>query len=320
MSKESFLVTGAAGFIGACLVRRLLADRKDVHILIKPDSNPWRLQGTLKHVSVFKGNLTDIKTVSRVVKKVKPTVIYHLAAHGAYSFQKDAERIIKTNILGTWNLLKACDDIDYKVFVNTGSSSEYGAKSVSMKETDLLEPNSYYAVAKSAQTLLCQHVARLQKRPISTFRLFSVYGPYEELSRLIPTLMHSCLTGKELRMVAPQTARDFIFVDDVVDAYLCLGNLSKLSGDVINIGTGKQKTLKDAVDCVLKMTAMPVNVRWGKMPARIWDASNWVADTTKCKMLLGWRAKVSLEEGFQKTWQWFKNNKSLLTSRQYLCH
>ena len=313
--RESFLVTGAAGFVGSCLVRRLLSLQKDVSLLLKSDSRPWRLKGIIKQARVFEGDLTDFKAVSRAVKKIKPTVIYHLAAHGAYPFQKDAEKIIKTNILGTWNILKACDEIDYKVFVNTGSSSEYGAKSHAMTETNLLEPNSYYAVAKSAQTLLCQHVARSQKRPITTFRLFSVYGPYEEPSRLVPTLMRSCLTGNELKMVAPQTARDFIFVDDVIDAYLCLENLTKLSGDVINIGTGKQKTIKDAVDCTLKITSIPVNVRWGKMPARIWDASTWVADTTKSKMLLGWRAKISLEEGFQKTWQWFKDNKSLWTGR-----
>jgi len=313
--KESYFVTGAAGFIGACLVRRLLADKKDVSILLKAGSKPWRLSGVLGRVRVFKGDLTDTGAVSRAVKKARPTVIYHLAAHGAYPFQKDAEKIIKTNVLGTWNLLRTCGEFDYRVFVNTGSSSEYGAKSTAMRETDLLEPNSYYAVAKSAQTLLCQHVARSQKRPIVTFRLFSVYGPFEEPTRLVPTLIRSCLKGRDLSMVSPQTARDFIFVEDVVDAYLRLGSLSKLSGDIINIGTGRQQRLKEAVSLVKTLTQSEVKVKWGAMPGRIWDTDKWVGNVEKSHRLIGWKAQTPFREGLKKTIAWYKQNKNLWTLR-----
>ena len=102
-----------------------------------------------------------------------------------------------------------------------------------MRETDLLEPNSYYAVAKGAQTLLCQHVAKAEQRPITTFRLFSVYGPFEEPSRLIPTLVRLCLEGRNLTLVDPETARDFVYIDDVVDAYLRIDKLAGLCGEVM---------------------------------------------------------------------------------------
>ena len=177
-----------------------------------------------------------------------------------------------------------------------------------MGETDFLEPNSYYAVAKSAQTLLCQHVARSQKRPVITFRLFSVYGYYEEPTRLIPTLIRKCLSGEDLEMVSPKTARDFVFVEDVVDAYLKVERLKDLSGEIVNIGSGTQSNLRQVVDLVLKLTGARVKVKWGKMPARIWDTSVWVANTKKCAKILGWKAETSLKEGLSRTIEWFRDH------------
>ena len=136
-----------------------------------------------------------------------------------------------------------------------------------MRESDLLEPNSYYAVAKCAQTLLCQHVARTEKRPITTLRLFSAYGPYEEPSRLVPTLIQRCLAGQDLSLVPPETARDFVYVDDVVDAYLCTGALAKLRGEIVNVGTGVQSTIRDLVEAIVDHTGARVEIRWGAMQA-----------------------------------------------------
>ena len=175
-----------------------------------------------------------------------------------------------------------------------------------MKEIDFLEPNSYYAVAKAAQTLLCQHFARAQKKPICTFRLFSVYGFYEEPTRLVPTLIRSCIKGEDLNMVQPNTARDFVFVGDVVDAYLKIDRLSQLSGEIINIGSGIQTGLKDVVKVILELTKAKVKVHWGKMPARSWDTNIWQGDVSKAKKILGWKARTSLREGLRKTIQWFR--------------
>jgi nucleoside-diphosphate-sugar epimerase len=233
--------------------------------------------------------------------------VYHLATHGAYPFQTNADGIIQTNILGTWNLLKGLARSEYEVFVNTGSSSEYGFKEYAMRETDLLEPNSYYSVAKCAQTLLCQHVAKTEQRPITTFRLFSVFGPYEEPSRLVPTLIRLCLEGKDLTLVDPATARDFVYVDDVVDAYLRIDKLAALRGEVVNIGTGVQRSLAQVVDAVLAETRANVPCQWGTMPARIWDAKTWVADCTKSQRLLGWRATTALADGIARTVEWTRS-------------
>jgi len=306
MSRKRILVTGAAGAIGAVLVRRLLAEGHEVHVVLKHSSRSWRLADIAADLRTYHTDLTDEDGVAALVGTIRPQVIYHLATHGAYPFQRNADGIIQSNILGTWNLLKASERVDYELFVNTGSSSEYGFKEYAMRETDLLEPNSYYSVAKCAQSLLCQHAAKVRARPINTLRLFSVYGPFEEPSRLIPTLIRHCLEGKDVTLVEPDTARDFVYVEDVVDAYLRIERLAALSGEIINVGTGVQRTLREVVELVLRHTGAAVRCHWGAMPAREWDAKTWVADCTKSRRLLGWHPSTSLEDGLGRTVQWMR--------------
>lgn len=304
MVAKRVLLTGAAGFVGAVLTRRLLAEGHELHALLKSSSPRWRLHGIQDDLRCHEVDLRDEAAVSRAVKAARPEVIYHLAAHGAYPFQTDPDGIIETNFLGTWNLLKASASLDYQAFVNTGSSSEYGFKDYAMRETDLLEPNSYYSVAKCAQTLVCQHFANVEKKPVTTFRLFSAFGPYEEPSRLIPTLVRRSLAGEPLELVSKDVARDFVYVEDVVDAFLKLDQLAGLKGEVINIGTGVQSTVGDVVEAVQRHAGSRSECRWGAMPARIWDAKTWVADCTKALRLLGWRPRTSLPEGLRLTVEW----------------
>jgi nucleoside-diphosphate-sugar epimerase len=304
------LLTGAAGFVGAVLCRRLLADGFEVHAVLREPRRSWRISDLLPHLRVHELDIRDEERLSRAAREIAPEIVYHLATYGAYPHQTDADATIQTDILGTWNLLKALSKSEYEVFVNTGSSSEYGFKQYAMRETDLLEPNSYYSAAKCAQSLLCQHVARTERRPITTFRLFSTYGPYEEPTRLVPTLIRRCLTGHALDLVSPEVARDFVFVDDVVDAYLRIEALSKLSGEVINIGTGVQHTIRDIVDAVIEETGATVECRWGSIEPRIWDTNIWVADCTKSRRLLGWRAPTRLDQGLRKTIEWTRSQRA----------
>jgi len=306
IKSERFFVTGGTGFVGSCLVRKLVELGCDVHLLVRPGSRMWRLHGVERHVNLHHGDLNDAEGLRAIVADIQPTVIYHLGVHGAYPDQNDADRIILTDVFGTWNLLKACAEVDYALFVNTGSSSEYGSKPYAMRETDLLEPNSYYAVAKSAQTLVCAHMGRRDRRPINTFRLFSVYGPYEEPTRLVATVVRKCLEGGTLDMVSPATARDFIHVDDVVDAYMQVGQLSLQCGEIFNIGTGVQSTVREVVEAAAKASGKCPRVNWGSMPARTWDSDTWLADITRVRRTLRWMPKLGLEEGIRMTTDWYR--------------
>lgn len=304
-SEGPILVTGAAGFVGAAAVHELLARGAEVHAVVRPGSRPWRLARVAGRVPLHAADLTEPDAVRRVVAAVRPSVVLHLAAHGAYELQSGSSRILTTNVLGTLHLLEAAAECGVELVVNAGSSSEYGYKSEPMREADRLDPNSVYAVAKAAQTHLCGlYARRAPSMAVVTLRLFSVYGPWEEPTRLIPTVIRRARAGLPLEMVAPEIARDFVFVDDVLRALLDFDRLRPGTGEVINLGSGVEMTLREVVAAVQDLFGHRSRVVWGGMPARHWDATRWVADRSRAERVLGWRPIVGFREGLARMAEW----------------
>ena len=191
--------------------------------------------------------------------------------------------------------------------VNTGSSSEYGFKDHAPSEDELPEPNSHYSATKAAATLYCGFAARKHKVRIPTLRLYSAYGPYEEPARLLPTLILHGLRGTLPPLANPDIARDYISVDDIVDAYLLAATapLTDL-GAVYNVGTGVQTDLRQVVDIARKVLDIASEPNWGSMPARVWDTTVWVSDSRKLQAESGWRPRVQFEQGFREMAAWFR--------------
>ncbi len=315
MGKKTYLITGASGFIGSCLFRRLAKQNASISLILRKQAKLWRIKDILPKATVYISDLSNAQKLKEIVDKSKPTIIYHLAAYGTYPCQNDPKKIIQTNILGAWNLLQVLAHREYELFVNTGSSSEYGFKKLPMKETDTLKPISDYAVTKCSQTLLCSHIAKEQRRPIITLRPFSVYGPYEKPTSFIPTLLKSLYLGEEISLVPPGFSHDHIFIDDVIKAYLLIDKLKKYGGEAFNIGMGVQSSIKDVVETAIKVTGKTTDLKWGEMKPRIWDTTTWVANVSKAKRLLGWTPEVNLERGLSLTWKWFKTNHYFYTEK-----
>jgi len=299
------IVTGSTGFVGANLVRRLLRDGHEVHLLLRRGHAPWRIAEILTDVHCHEVDLGDHADLERVVVAIKPDWVFHLAVHGAYSAQTDLQQMVQTNIVGTINLVEAALRADVAAVINTGSSSEYGFKDHAPTETAWLEPNSYYAVTKASATLYCRHIAQRHGLLLPTLRLYSVYGPYEESSRLMPTLIAHGLRGELPPLVAPDVARDYVYIDDVTDAYILAATTSRQEhGAVYNIGTGVQTPLHEVVDTVRRIMAIDVAPVWGSMPNRGWDTSVWVADNRAARRELGWQPAHTVETGLRRMVRW----------------
>ena len=310
---KNVLLTGACGFIGANLARTLLGSGHTVHLLVRPGSDSWRIDEIRSHVQLHELNLLDESALVHAVEEIKPDWVFHLAAHGAYSHQTDVHEIIRTNFLGTVNLVEACLKIGFESFVNAGSSSEYGLKNHAPSETEWIEPNSHYAVSKASATLYCRYTAISHRVPITTLRLYSVYGPYEEPTRLIPTLLVRGLDGQWPPMANRDIARDYVYVDDVCDALLVAASDSRIAhGSVYNIGTGTQTTLEEVVDLVRELLGVDAPVQWGSMPPRSWDTDVWVADSSRIRQETGWQFTSSLENGLAQFKRWIEQNPSHL--------
>ena len=306
------VITGGGGFIGANLIRRLLDLNYEVHLLWKKSSDPWRLTDIKQKINFHTMDFINQKNLKSLLTKINPSIIFHLATHSSYRNQEDAKEIFETSINGTLNLLLATKDIPYKVLINTGSSSEYGLKKKPMKETDLLEPISFYAAAKSGQTLLCQTFSYLYKKPIVTIRPFSVYGPYEQKDRFISTITRSLINKKTIKLTGGKQRRDFIYIDDLIDIYLMtIKKADKLSGEILNAGTGREYTNDEVAKILFKVSGQKTKIEKGKFPKRMWDTNHWVANIETTKRLLRWKPKYSIEKGLKANYDWFLKNLSL---------
>jgi nucleoside-diphosphate-sugar epimerase len=295
------LVTGAGGFVGANLVRRLRDDGHEVYATCRPGGDRGRLAG-LTDVVVSDVDLGLPGTAAALLGDVAPDWIFHLAAHGAYSWQTDAAKICRINLMATVALVEAAERQGVGALVHAGSSSEYGFKDHPPGEDERPEPNSAYAVAKAAATMYCSHRAAACGLPVITLRLYSVYGALEDPRRLVFTLLKRGLAGELPPLVSPDTARDFVYVEDVCDALVrAAGRAGTAAGDIYNVGSGRQTTIRELVECVRELLAVPVEPDWGSHPQRVWDTGSWCANTSRATDDLGWTASTDIRDGLRRT-------------------
>lgn len=302
------LVTGAGGFVGANLVRYLLERGHEPVAVIRPEPETWRLRDLAGDVALKPVDLRRVEDVARLVDDVRPEVIFNLAAHGAYSWQTDLDEMLAVNVRTTEALLEAARRVDARL-VQAGSSSEYGFCDRAPGEHDRVVPNSHYAVTKVAATHLCQLAAARHGQHAVTLRLYSVYGPWEAPDRLMPTLVDRALDGCFPPLVAPETARDFVWVGDVCDAFLSAASLEVPdSGLVLNIASGTQTTLRSLVSTAREVFQVRAEPVWGTMEQRSWDTAVWVGDPTQAQAAIDWRASTSPRDGLARLGAWLQDD------------
>jgi len=309
---KPIIVTGGTGFVGANLVRRLIADGYQPHLLVRSEFSSWRVDAVRDRITLHEVTLSDQEGVISVLKAIKPLWVFHLAAHGAYSWQTDAEQMHETNVLGTRSLLRAALAAGVESFVHTGSSSEYGRRDHAPAETEPVRPETPYAETKAMATAMCCDAAHISPMRVSTLRLYSAYGPYEDPHRLLPSLIVHGRRGVFPPLVGSQTARDFVYVDDVVDA--CLRAARHVGGDpgaIYNVGTGVQTTIGDAVEVARRVLRVAEEPRWETMPERVWDTDTWVADSRKMRGELAWEPRYTFENGFRQMAAWLDEHPEL---------
>jgi dolichol-phosphate mannosyltransferase len=305
------LVTGAGGFVGANLAAGLAGAGHDVVAWVRPDSPTWRLDHLGDSVEVVPVELLDGDAVDAAVRSARPDWVFHLAAHGAYSWQRDPEVIMQTNLVATVRLLAACQRHGFSAFVHAGSSSEYGFQDHAPREDELPEPNSDYAVMKAAATMHCRFVAQRDDVHVVTLRLYSVYGPWEEPGRLMPTLVARGLEGRLPPLVSPDTPRDFVSVRDTERAFLLAAQREDVErGAVFNIGSARQTTLREVVEVARTKLGIAEEPKWGTEPQRSWDATVWVGDAREAEQQLGWTAEDDLATGFAGLAEWLRDHPS----------
>jgi len=309
-SNKKILITGGAGFIGANFIYKFLELGYRVFVFEKKEANLWRIKKIKNRISLYSPDLTDYKKTEKIISKIKPHIVIHFAAYGAYQkFQQDIEATINTNIISSINLINACNKVGVECFINTGTSSEYGIKTKPISETDVLEPDNLYGITKSTITQYGQMMAKNFNFPIVTMRPFSVYGYFEEKGRLFTDIIRACIKNESLELSHPDSVRDYIFIEDLIDGYLtAIKDIKKVKGQIFNLGSGKQSSVDNVFKTVKKITGSSIKPNYGKIKKAQTEPKNWTAKISKSKRLLNWSPKHNLEQGAKKDIEWFKNN------------
>ena len=308
-----YLITGASGFVGSNLIRKLIDENKEVTILIREDSDLWRINDLVPKIQTFKTDLSNYGKLEKIISDIDPDFVYHLGTYGGYPFQTSIQKITQVNILNTINLfesLSKCNNL--KLIINFGSSSEYGPKSTSMNESDEAIPITPYGISKLTQTKFAKFYSKNMNLPIVTLRLFSVFGPFEEPGRLIFDIMTSVIKGKTIELSSPFPRRDFVYVSDVIQAIETAIHAKNIIGEIFNIGTGVMHSVQDVVNNVLEIAKSNNKISWKIKQKRVFDdMTPWVSDTEKTKKILKWEPKYSFSDGLSLTYKWYLNNQQI---------
>jgi dolichol-phosphate mannosyltransferase len=299
------LIVGVSGFIGSKLYFSIKKIRDDVYACSRNPMNNWRLINR-STPDIINCDITDYEALKGLINSIKPMTVFNLAAYGAYSRQTDAEKIHRTNYMGTLNLLRALSEAGCAAFVQAGTSSEYGLNCAGPDENAELIPNSNYAVSKASAGYIIKYYGRILNFPCVNMRLYSVYGPWEEKDRLIPNLITNGLNGRYPNFVDRSISRDFVYIDDcnaaMVKATLTICRTHP--GISVNIASGVKTTLEDAAKAAKKIFKIADEPVFGSMANRKWDLPEWYGNPSLAEKLMGWKSTTSFEEGLRLNAEW----------------
>ena len=317
------LVTGAGGFIGSRLCERLVEGGAAVRALVRYTSDGeagWLDRSPVRaEIEVRRGDLADRDSVFDAVKGVD--LVFHLGALIAIPYSYLApESYVRTNILGTLNVLQAVRERSVGRLVHTSTSEVYGsAQTVPMTEAHPLVGQSPYSATKIAADKLAESYHRSFETPVVTLRPFNTYGPRQSARAVIPTITTQLLAGRPIRLGDTRPTRDFVFVDDTVEAFLRAGTVEGIEGLTVHTGTGRETRIGDLP--ALIATAAGLTFQVEEDASRIRPPASEVerlcADASLAEERLGWRPTVSIEEGLARVVDFVRENPGLYRPEEY---
>ena len=286
------LVTGAAGFIGSALCRALVRSGHEVH-------GASRVPRDGAEVCWWQVDLSDPDAVTRILRKVRPSVVFHLASH--VSGDRALATVVPTvrdNLLATVNVLTAACEAAGRV-VLAGS----------MEEVDPAEPtaapSSPYAAAKTAAGTYARLFHTLYGLPVVSLRVFMVYGPGQrDTTKLIPYVTTALLRGEQPLLTSGTREIDWVFVDDVVAAFIAAAQAPGAEGKSVDVGSGRLITIRSLVDRLTQLVGAQVEPLFGALDDRPLEIRR-VADVGRTETLIGWRPSTPLDVGLRRTIRWF---------------
>jgi nucleoside-diphosphate-sugar epimerase len=300
-------LTGASGFIGSHVARALLARGAHVVALVRPGARLWRIDDVVREIEVVETDLNDLDDRAPAFHGIE--IVLHLAAAGVAPRPGSVD-LVRTNVLGTARLIALARNLELARFVYCGSCFEYGTGS-RVAEDAPLRPRSTYAASKSAGWLLAEAAASSEGLPLVTLRPFTVYGPFEESHRLVMGCILRALAGRPLELTGGEQRRDFVYVDDAVEAFLGAAANAAAVGGTFNVCSGTETTVRDVAAEIASIAGGATELRLGALPYRAGEADVLSGDPRHAREVLGYAARTSLREGLERSFDWARRHRPL---------
>ena len=315
---KNILVTGGAGFIGSNFVRYMLNKYQDYKIvnldLLTYAGNIKSLDDVKNNPNYLfvKGDIADNKLADKTVSDNKIDIIINFAAESHVDRSiTNPDIFVKTNVLGTQNLLEIAKKHKIEKFFQISTDEVYGSlgKTGFFTEKTPLSPNSPYSASKASADLLVMAYHHTFGLNVNITRCSNNYGPYQFPEKLIPLFITNALANKQVPLYGDGlNIRDWLFVEDhcsAIDTVLHKGK----NGEIYNVGGNNEKTNKYITDTILKYLGKD-NSLIKYVADRLGHDRRYAIDATKIKEELGWEPKYKFEQAIEKTIEWYLNNKS----------
>ena len=323
---SKILVTGADGFIGSHLTEALVRAGHKVRSFVLYNSfNSWgwldRCAADVKGgFEVFAGDIRDPHGVREAMKGCD--AVLHLAALIAipYSYHSP-DTYVDTNIKGTLNVVQAARELGVGKVVHTSTSEVYGtARFVPITEDHPLQGQSPYSASKIGADQIAMSFYNSFNTPVVTLRPFNTYGPRQSARAVIPTIITQIASGsRSIKLGAVHPTRDFSFISDTVAAFIAALESDKVIGEVINIGTNFEISIRDAAIAIAQVMDANIDIISDEQrlrPIRS-EVERLLSSNDKAKKLLSWRPRYGGSEGFRRglaeTVDWFTKPENLCT-------
>jgi len=322
--KCDVLVTGAGGFIGSHLTEKLVSLGYGVRAFVHYNSrNSWGWLESARckrNIQVISGDIRDADIVRQAMKGAD--IVFHLAALIGipYSYHSP-EAYVDTNIKGSLNILQTAKEFGTKKVIVTSTSEIYGtAQSVPIPETHPINPQSPYAATKASADLLALSFYRSFGLPVAIVRPFNTYGPRQSARAVIPTIITQILAGaKKIKLGSLTPTRDLTYVEDTAEGFLRAADSQGINGEVINLGSNSEISIENLARLIARCLKKDIQIESDndrKRPKKSEVERLW-SDNAKARKLLNWAPKYTLEEGLEKTIEWFRENKDIYKADIY---
>ncbi|NQU34605.1 MAG: NAD(P)-dependent oxidoreductase [Bacteroidetes bacterium] len=300
--KEAILITGASGFIGRHLVRRLLKNNYRIICFDLVFENDFvnEFEGKLEMQT---GNLMDVVFIKDLINVCSPNYVFHFAgSKSRTNLLSEFTSSNQINYLGTLNLFEsliAC--VDLKLVTILGTIEEYGHTRSPFKEDSNELPNSAYGLSKLSATKLAMIFYQQFNLPVVVMRPSIAYGPSQGEEMFIPALIKSLIRQQPFKMTEGNQLRDFLYIDDLTDALIQGISCTGLEGQIVNIASGTSYTIRDVAMQIAEITKSKEYLKLGELPYRKFEIMDYTVDVSKASTLLQWQAKTKLSYGLKKT-------------------